>query len=554
MPASIKHLTDKKLNLNSLLARWQDGLYYTAAIVKCDKVNKKCLVCFEDGSEVWVKNRDVHIQLTLDQLNEDEDIVCCICDDGNSEAPNEIILCDVCQQGYHQKCHNPPVDSSKIDESEDNSDHKDWFCATCSYILNQSNRAKLSTNVQQPQQSKQPQPQAQQQLQATPKQKPKQTQPPPPQIVRSQQPRTQQPRQSSQKQPVIKPTKQVSTSQPQQPKQQPKSTPPTSPHQPQPQQQQQQKTTVGPVKSIVSQIQKQAPYYPLSSQARVVAASSTAALASMTASSALVVGGAAGRTKQDLVSQSSRGPQRQQKQPVTISVEPISNPVKHAVRKSSVNFVMPPVRQSALPTATRSVLPTTSIETLPNPVTKINPKPNSTVVMSTIPAPITPVASISLSSQAQKVNPAGKTIDAINHEQPSTPSVTKLTTWAVDPHVATLPLIHPTPKSPSAGHESLKAPSTTFPNSTTLITNSGGKNFSAGTESGNGTSNSSAPSVVTVVRMNTNSSETPVTTISNINSNNNNNNSNNNTGVITANRTIILDSGSKSAVGQHNST
>lgn len=323
MPASIKHLTDKKLNLTSLLARWEDGLYYTAAIVKCDKTKKKCLVCFEDGSEVWVNNRDVHIQLTLDQLNEDEDIVCCICDDGNSEPPNEIILCDVCQQGYHQKCHNPPVDSSKIDGSEDTSDHKDWFCATCSYILNQSDRAKLGANAQQ---------QPQQQPQAQPKSKPTPTQ-------------VKQPQPVTQPRPVVKQSKQVPVI-------------PITHHAAI-------KTTVGPVKTAVQPVQKPAPYYPLSNQARAAATSSTAALASMTASSALVVGSSAGRTKQDLVNQSNRSSQRRQQQQSgnNVSVEVITPPVKHAVRKSSVNFSMPPVRQSALPTATRSVLPSVAAPT-----------------------------------------------------------------------------------------------------------------------------------------------------------------------------------------------
>lgn len=322
MPASIKHLTDKKLNLTSLLARWEDGLYYTAAIVKCDKTKKKCLVCFEDGSEVWVNNRDVHIQLTLDQLNEDEDIVCCICDDGNSEPPNEIILCDVCQQGYHQKCHNPPVDSSKIDESEDTSDHKDWFCATCSYILNQSNRAKLGANAQQ-----------QQPPQAQPK-------PTPTQVKQPQS----QPQPVTQPRPVVKQSKQVPVI-------------PITHHAAI-------KTTVGPVKTAVQPVQKPAPYYPLSNQARAAATSSTAALASMTASSALVVGSSAGRTKQDLVNQSNRSSQRRQQQSGNnVSVEVITPPVKHAVRKSSVNFSMPPVRQSALPTATRSVLPSVAAPT-----------------------------------------------------------------------------------------------------------------------------------------------------------------------------------------------
>lgn len=437
MPASIKHLTDEKLNLSSLLARWKDGLYYTAAVVDCDKAKKRCLVCFEDGSEMWLNNRDVHLQLSLDQLSEDEDIVCCVCDDGTSEEPNEIILCDVCNQGYHQRCHNPPVDSSKIDESEEATDHKDWFCATCSYILNQSNREKLSASaaVQQQQQSKQAQKQSQQQPAQTsrtsssssPQTQPKTTvqsnsqvqsrQTPPAKQADNQRQQRETPTQqvipakrspaskedaptttspSGQKQQQQIPKDQLQKSQSQQQQQQPQ-------QQSQPAQQAQSKvvasngpasnapvksavkvkqtptiaqqaakqqrvaTTIGAVRSVPDV--RQAPYPPVS-RPRVANTSSTATLASMTASSALVVGGSSGgRSKQDLVNQSnSRNTvQRQRAQGSSdqtpsgatfASANNQASPVKHAVRKSGVNFnPVAPVKQSALPTATRSILP-----------------------------------------------------------------------------------------------------------------------------------------------------------------------------------------------------
>lgn len=513
MPASLKHLTDKKSNLTSLLARWKDGLYYTAAVVRCDKVNKRCLVCFEDGSEVWVTNRDVHLQLSPEQLNEEEDIVCCMCDDGSSEPPNEIILCDVCQQGYHQKCHIPPVDSSKIDESEETSDHKDWFCATCSYILNQSDPNKLSgtsSQQQQPQQSKsqtnnqsqkqQEQPSQSNSRNSTSKSSPQSAsnsasrqnlkRPPPspkatqhlepkvkarPKQVESQDRHNNQPsRQQSQSQ--LKPQAQSSPQQPQQPAtsttsspspQQTKSlpvatvnpatvirpSPNTTPQSPvaevqdtqasvqlqaltptkcpnvkiiskassssitSPSQQNQIKTTVicplvkvaspsvspgigsptnavtraapGTVTAVNNNLiiqAKAAPYYPLSNQVRVAATSSTAALASLTASSALVVGSSTGRTKQDIVNLSSRSNQnRQRGSPshpesvisVATSTQASQPPVKNAVRKSSVNFVMPPVRQSALPTATRS------IPSVVNPTTVSASRAGATVATAT---------------------------------------------------------------------------------------------------------------------------------------------------------------------------
>ncbi|KAI0508777.1 origin recognition complex subunit 4 C-terminus-domain-containing protein [Xylaria bambusicola] len=54
------------------------------------------------------------------QEEEDEE-VCVICSKPDSEPPNEIIFCEVCDSGFHQKCYNVPV----IPEG-------DWICRTCS--------------------------------------------------------------------------------------------------------------------------------------------------------------------------------------------------------------------------------------------------------------------------------------------------------------------------------------------------------------------------------------------------------------------------------------
>ena len=55
-----------------------------------------------------------------DEDEEDED-VCEICLKPDSNPPNEIIFCDGCDLGFHQKCHNLP-------EIPDD----DWFCKNCS--------------------------------------------------------------------------------------------------------------------------------------------------------------------------------------------------------------------------------------------------------------------------------------------------------------------------------------------------------------------------------------------------------------------------------------
>lgn len=426
MPAALKHLTNKKLKMNSLLAKWKDGLYYTAAIIKCDSTNKRCLVCFEDGSEIWLKTRDIHLQLSLDQVDDDEDIVCCICDDGTSEDPNFIILCDVCQQGYHQKCHTPPVDSSKID------DDKDWFCATCSYILNQSDSEKLVASTskdhhvprQEAEIPKKRPPEAFQQQQQQTVQPPKAKQP---RLVSS-------PAASSSNTPSVsslaqpKPTKSPSIS----PKQGPSTSTPPSISTPsttittsaQPHIKQSGTIASSPsasktTKSSSQQTPKQAPYYPLSDQVRAAAAAaagttvnstssssggsaSIAALTSLATSSTLLVGTSSGRTKQELLNHSSNLLKRQ--------AEATHGPVdqRHAVRKSSINFP-PPSKQSALPTATRSSLASMS----PPAKSLVSPTAVASSINATLPTHSSPIISSSSGPSKDSNRTLGRSIDSI---------------------------------------------------------------------------------------------------------------------------------------------
>uniref|UniRef100_T1JA02 tRNA wybutosine-synthesizing protein 3 homolog n=1 Tax=Strigamia maritima TaxID=126957 RepID=T1JA02_STRMM len=130
-----KRKADKKSFFvgDDVLSRWSDGLSYLGIVIKVDAENAKCLVRFEDNSEYWAMFKDLQ-----KGAGEDSEIVCSLCENGESDPPNEIVICDNCGFGFHQLCHNPEIPNEVLQPDYP------WLCRQCAIGKNTKNGTYLN--------------------------------------------------------------------------------------------------------------------------------------------------------------------------------------------------------------------------------------------------------------------------------------------------------------------------------------------------------------------------------------------------------------------------
>jgi len=104
-----------------VLSHGKDGLFYLGTIVMVDSENERCMVQFQDSTAHWSLYKD----LAKLKLPDSAD-VCVICKSSNRWDTNEIILCCICQEGYHQDCLQPCIGIEYCDVDSQ------WECPCCS--------------------------------------------------------------------------------------------------------------------------------------------------------------------------------------------------------------------------------------------------------------------------------------------------------------------------------------------------------------------------------------------------------------------------------------
>lgn len=88
-----------------VLVKQKDDRYYFGTVEEVDSIKEQCLVKFGDNTCHWSSYKD----LTKLSTSEHEDLLCVVCKKSAPKNKHEIIVCDKCGRGYHQRCHQSEI-------------------------------------------------------------------------------------------------------------------------------------------------------------------------------------------------------------------------------------------------------------------------------------------------------------------------------------------------------------------------------------------------------------------------------------------------------------
>ncbi|KAI9503918.1 hypothetical protein BX070DRAFT_251671 [Coemansia spiralis] len=124
-----------------------DGVCWPTRIqdIKGTVVESMWVCCSDDSeSKGWLPDTDLanvssdtNTQSGLNTVvaDPDDEIFCRICSGFESWSYNQIIICDGCEQGVHQMCHDPIV-------TEDDLTLDQWYCSNCSLAYKNASSTK----------------------------------------------------------------------------------------------------------------------------------------------------------------------------------------------------------------------------------------------------------------------------------------------------------------------------------------------------------------------------------------------------------------------------
>lgn len=101
-----KEMVDLFCAGQDVLVKQKDDRYYFGTVVQVDDIREQCLVKYGDNTNNWSSFKDL-TKLNTSKL--ELELLCVVCKKSAPKNQKEIIVCEQCGRGYHQKCHQPEI-------------------------------------------------------------------------------------------------------------------------------------------------------------------------------------------------------------------------------------------------------------------------------------------------------------------------------------------------------------------------------------------------------------------------------------------------------------